>query len=144
MGPPTSERDNRGRHEATPGSDDRLWTVAELLALHPWPSVAMQAGGPRLEWLWHYDVPVSPDARGRAAPGVDRSAVDLGRRTVAPVGAALRARLRARRLRRIPPAAHRQRHAPLRLLRRGAERASRRHHAAARFPVDRQGLLGAP
>lgn len=34
-------------------------TVAELLALHPWP--ASHADAPRLEWLWHFELPLTPE-----------------------------------------------------------------------------------
>ena len=47
------------------GGADRVWTVEDLLVLHPWPAVAAQAGERRLEWFWHYDVPVAPDALWR-------------------------------------------------------------------------------
>jgi class 3 adenylate cyclase len=35
------------------------WTIAELLERHPWP--AEWASQRRLEWMWHYDLPVAPD-----------------------------------------------------------------------------------
>lgn len=34
-------------------------SVAELLALHPWP--ASHAAEPRLEWLWHFELPLTPE-----------------------------------------------------------------------------------
>jgi len=36
------------------------WSVADLLARHPWPEE--HAGARRLEWLWHFDLPLAPDA----------------------------------------------------------------------------------
>jgi class 3 adenylate cyclase len=33
-------------------------SIAELLALHPWP--AEHASQPRLQWCWHFDLPTAP------------------------------------------------------------------------------------
>lgn len=57
---------------------DRVWTVEDMLRLHPWPAVAAQVGGSRLEWLWHYDVPVSPDALWRVISDTSRLNRALG------------------------------------------------------------------
>ncbi len=51
---------------AVPGNDSRSatrgepWSVDELLARHPLP--AELATGKRLEWMWHFDLPVAPEA----------------------------------------------------------------------------------
>jgi len=35
------------------------WTIAELLERHPWPGE--WASQRRLEWMWHYDLPIPPE-----------------------------------------------------------------------------------
>lgn len=41
-----------------PGHDPPSMSVAEILRLHPWPLA--YASEPRLEWLWAFDLPITP------------------------------------------------------------------------------------
>jgi class 3 adenylate cyclase len=77
MEPLRSERHQLDRAGVT-ASDERVWTIEELLALHPWPEVAARVGGRRLEWLWHFDVPVTPDALWRVISNTSRMNRALG------------------------------------------------------------------
>jgi class 3 adenylate cyclase len=52
------------------------WTIAELLERHPWP--AEWASEKRLEWMWHFDVPVAPDALWPAIADTSRMNRALG------------------------------------------------------------------
>src|SRR5437763_17052631 len=52
------------------------WTIAELLARHPWP--AEWASQRRLEWLWHHDLPIPPDALWPAIADTSRMNRALG------------------------------------------------------------------
>jgi class 3 adenylate cyclase len=55
---------------------DAAWTIAELLARHPWP--AEWASAKRLEWFWHYEVPVPPEALWPAIADTSRMNRALG------------------------------------------------------------------
>lgn len=77
MEPLGSERDH-SRVDGTAAGNDRVWTLEEMLAVHPWPAVATQSGGRRLEWLWHYDVPVAPDELWRVISNTSRVNRALG------------------------------------------------------------------
>jgi len=61
---------------SAPGAPGPPWTIAELLARHPWP--AEFASEKRLEWLWHYDLPVAPDALWPAIADTSRMNRALG------------------------------------------------------------------
>ncbi len=52
------------------------WTIAELLARHPWP--AEWASERRLEWFWHFDVPIAPDRLWPAIADTSRMNRALG------------------------------------------------------------------
>jgi class 3 adenylate cyclase len=57
-------------------SDDPDLTVADLLALHPWPRE--HASARRLEWLWRFDVPLPPDEVWRVVADSSRMNRALG------------------------------------------------------------------
>ena len=52
------------------------WTITELLARHPWP--AEWASERRLEWFWHFDVPIAPDLLWPAIADTSRMNRALG------------------------------------------------------------------
>src|SRR5262245_29677705 len=78
MGTLEPNRHHQGRGDISAGGDDRVWTVEDLLRLHPWPAVAAQVGERSLEWFWHYDVPVGPDALWRIISDTSRLNRTLG------------------------------------------------------------------
>jgi class 3 adenylate cyclase len=78
MSSPRTDRHHHSKGDVPAGGDDRVWTLKDLLALHPWPAVAARVGGRRLEWLWHYDVPVAPDALWRVISDTSRVNRSLG------------------------------------------------------------------
>jgi len=78
MGILEQERHHQSKVDVTAADDDRVWTVEDLLVLHPWPAVAAQAGERRLEWFWHYDVPVAPDDLWRVISDTSRMNRSLG------------------------------------------------------------------
>ncbi len=83
----------------TAAGDARVWTVEDLLRVHPWPVVADAArGGKRpLEWLWHFDVPVAPDDLWRVISDTSRvnRALGIGEMTFEDRGGARWGRSRA-------------------------------------------------
>src|SRR5687767_4042474 len=74
-----SERPDHSRVDAAAAADVGPWTLAEVRARHPWP-----AGSPspddhrRVEFCWHYELPVPPDDVWRVISDMSRLNRALG------------------------------------------------------------------
>ncbi|APR84109.1 Adenylate cyclase [Minicystis rosea] len=57
-------------------SDPKVMSVSDLLRLHPWP--AAHAAEKRLEWLWHFDLPGTPEDLWRLVTDTTRGNRAMG------------------------------------------------------------------